>query len=89
MRRPLAGACCRARCWWSQARWSGGRGNEAEALIKQLGGRVGGSVTGKTTYLVSGAGGGQKRTKAEELGTPVLSEQEFVALLEERGWGEA
>ena len=67
-------------------RWSR---NEAEALIKQLGGRVGGSVTGKTTYLVSGAGGGQKRTKAEELGTPVLSEQEFVALLEERGWGEA
>ena len=67
-------------------RWSR---NEAEALIKQLGGRVGGSVTGNTTYLVSGAGGGQKRTKAEELGTPVLSEQEFVALLEERGWGEA
>ncbi len=67
-------------------RWSR---NEAEALIKQLGGRVGGSVTRKTTYLVAGAGGGQKRTRAEELGTPVLSEQEFVELLQERGWGEA
>ncbi len=67
-------------------RWSR---NEAEALIKQLGGRVGGSVTKKTTYLVAGAGGGQKRTRAEELDTPVLSEQEFVELLQERGWGEA
>ena len=67
-------------------RWSR---NEAEALIKQLGGRVSGSVTKTTTYLVAGAGGGQKRTRAEELGTPVLSEQDFVALLRERGWSEA
>ena len=67
-------------------RWSR---NEAEALIKQLGGRVGGSVTRTTTYLVAGAGGGQKRTRAEELGTPVLSEQDFVALLQERGWSKA
>jgi DNA ligase (NAD+) len=67
-------------------RWSR---NEAEALIKQLGGRVGGSVSKKTTYLVAGAGGGQKRTRAEELDTRVLSEQEFVELLHERGWSEA
>ncbi len=70
----------------SLERWSR---NEAEALIKQLGGRVSGSVTKTTTYLVAGAGGGQKRTRAEELGTPVLSEHDFVALLQERGWSEA
>jgi DNA ligase (NAD+) len=64
-------------------RWSR---NEAEALIKQLGGRVGAAVTKKTTYLVAGAGGGRKRARAEELETPILTEDEFAALLTERGW---
>ncbi|MDP6604753.1 MAG: NAD-dependent DNA ligase LigA [Dehalococcoidia bacterium] len=64
-------------------RWSR---NEAEALVKQLGGRVGGSVTKNTTYLVAGDGGGQKRDRSEALGTPVLDEEGFAALLEERGW---
>ena len=60
--------------------------NEMETLIKQLGGRVTGAVTKKTSYLVAGAGGGSKRAKAEELETPILSEDEFLARLEERGW---
>ena len=64
-------------------RWSR---NEAEALIKELGGRVSGAVGKQTSYLLAGAGGGAKRTKAEELETPILSEDEFVARLRERGW---
>ena len=64
-------------------RWSR---NEMETLIKQLGGRATGAVTKKTSYLVAGAGGGSKRAKAEELETPILSEDEFLARLEERGW---
>ncbi len=64
-------------------RWSR---NEVERLIKELGGRVTGSVSKQTSYLVAGEGGGSKRAKAEELGTQVLSEDEFVAHLRERGW---
>ncbi len=64
-------------------RWSR---NEAEALIKELGGRVSGAVGKQTSYLLAGSGGGAKRTKAEDLETPILSEEEFVARLRERGW---
>ena len=67
-------------------RWSR---NEAEALIKSLGGRVGSSVTRKTTFLVAGESGGAKRSKAEQLGTPIVSEEEFVALIEDREQGRA
>jgi DNA ligase (NAD+) len=64
-------------------RWSR---DAIETLIKELGGRVGNSVTKKTTMLVTGAGGGSKRAKAEQFGTPILDEAAFVALLRERGW---
>ena len=64
-------------------RWSR---NEAEALIKELGGRVSGAVGKQTSYLLAGSGGGAKRAGAEELGTPILNEDEFVARLRERGW---
>jgi DNA ligase (NAD+) len=67
----------------SLERWSRDR---IESLIKQLGGRVGSSVTKKTTLLIAGEGGGSKREKAEALGTPVLDEEQFVALLRDRGW---
>jgi DNA ligase (NAD+) len=67
----------------SLERWSRDR---IEALIKQLGGRVSGSVTKKTTLLVAGDGGGSKREKAEALGTPILDEEQFIALLRDRGW---
>ena len=60
--------------------------NEAEALIKELGGRVSGAVGKQTSYLLAGAGGGAKRARAEELETTILSEDEFVARLLERGW---
>jgi DNA ligase (NAD+) len=64
-------------------RWSRDR---VESLIKQLGGRVSGSVTKKTTLLVAGEGGGSKREKAEALGTPILDEERFIAMLRDRGW---
>ncbi len=67
----------------SLERWSRDR---IEALIKQLGGRVSASVTKKTTLLVAGDGGGSKREKAEALGTPVFDEEQFIALLRDRGW---
>ena len=66
-------------------RWSR---NEAEELIKRLGGRVTGGVSKQTSYLLAGEGGGQKRAKAQEAGTTVLDETQFVALLRERGWDE-
>ena len=64
-------------------RWSR---NEVERLVKELGGRVSGSVTKQTSYVVAGAGGGAKRAKAEQLGTELLSEPEFVERLRARGW---
>ena len=64
-------------------RWSR---NEVERLIKELGGRVTGSVSKQTSYLVAGEGGGSKRARAEEVGTEILSEDEFVEHLRERGW---
>lgn len=67
----------------SLERWSRDR---IEALIKQLGGKVGSSVTKKTTMLVAGEGGGSKREKAEAAGTPILDEDQFLAVLRERGW---
>ena len=64
-------------------RWSR---NEVEDLIKRLGGRVSGAISNKTDYLLAGAGGGQKRAKAEQVGTTVLEEAAFLELLRARGW---
>jgi len=56
---------------------------EAEAAIKERGGKSPGSVSGKTTAVVVGEGpGASKVTKAEELGVPVLDEAAFLSLLE-------
>ncbi|MCC6237763.1 MAG: NAD-dependent DNA ligase LigA [Dehalococcoidia bacterium] len=60
--------------------------NEIEELIKRLGGKVGSSVTKNTAYLVAGEGGGSKRTKAEQLGTPILDEDGLLEVLRDRGW---
>ena len=54
------------------------------ALIKQAGGAVSGSVSGKTDYLVVGERPGSKLRKAQSLGVPVLSEGEFAGFLAER-----
>ena len=57
--------------------------SQAKALIENRGGKVSGSVSKKTTYVVAGSEAGGKLTRAEQLGIPVLSEEAFSALLEQ------
>ncbi len=54
---------------------------QAEERIRQLGGEVGSSVTRKTGYLVVGAGPGSKLQKAQALGTQILTDEQFQAML--------
>lgn len=54
-----------------------------EQWIKDNGGKVSGSVSKKTSYLVAGSGGGEKRGKAEGLGVKVLNETELYDLVKE------
>lgn len=57
---------------------------EVKLLIESLGGKVTGSVTGKTNYLINNdtASNSSKNKKARELGVPVISEEEFLRLAE-------
>ena len=54
---------------------------DTEELIKTNGGKVTNSVTSKTSYLITGDSPGSKLTKAQEIGTTVLTESEFLALM--------
>lgn len=57
--------------------------DEATEIIEQLGGKASGSVSKKTSYVVAGANAGSKLTKANQLGIPVLTEQEFLHMVNE------
>ena len=55
--------------------------DEASEMIETRGGKSSGSVSKKTTYVVAGEAAGSKLRKAQELGIPVLTEEEFLKLL--------
>ena len=55
--------------------------DEASMLIKQNGGKVSGSVSKKTSYVVAGDEAGSKLTKARELGVTVITEEELVSMI--------
>ncbi len=56
--------------------------DEAKALIEAQGGKVAGSVSKKTSYVVAGAEPGSKLDRAAELDVPVLDERQFKELIE-------
>lgn len=55
---------------------------EAKAMLEAAGGKVAGSVSKKTSYVVAGEDAGSKLTKAQDLGVPVLDEAGMKAMLE-------
>lgn len=57
--------------------------DEIEDKLRMLGAKAAGSVSKKTGYVIAGAKAGSKLTKVQELGVPVLSEEEFVNMVSE------
>jgi len=55
--------------------------NEAKAKIEQLGGKVSGSVSKKTSFVIAGANPGSKYSDAVKLGIKILNEEEFLELI--------
>ena len=56
--------------------------DEATEKIELFGGKASGSVSKKTTYVVVGENAGSKEKKARELGIPILSEDQFLEMLQ-------
>ena len=55
---------------------------EAAELVEHYGGKVSGSVSKKTDYVLAGEAAGSKLTKAKELGIPVITEKEFLSMID-------
>ena len=55
--------------------------DEASAIIERFGGKASGSVSKKTSYVLAGENAGSKLAKAQELGIPVISEDEFAEMI--------
>jgi DNA ligase (NAD+) len=55
--------------------------DEAKAIIERLGGKASGSVSKKTDYVIAGEAAGSKLQKANDLGITVLTEDEFVKMI--------
>ena len=58
---------------------------EAEARVRKAGGKVSSSASAKTSFVVAGENPGTKLTKAEQLGVPIIDEDEFLKKLGEVG----
>lgn len=56
--------------------------DEATEYIERFGGKASGSVSKKTTYVVVGENAGSKERKARELGIPILSEEQFLEMIQ-------
>ena len=55
--------------------------NQAQALIEEAGGKVTGSVSAKTDYILAGEAAGSKLEKAQKLNISIFNEAEFLAML--------
>jgi len=55
---------------------------QAGAIIEKMGGKVSGSVSKKTDYVLAGEDAGSKLTKAQQLGVTVISEDEFNNMIQ-------
>ena len=59
--------------------------SDAKRLIEDNGGRVVGSVSGATTYVVVGADPGSTLQKGRDIGVEILSEEDFMSVLQSAG----
>ena len=55
--------------------------DEASEIIERFGGKTSGSVSKKTSYVLAGEEAGSKLTKAQTLGVPIITEQEFEEMI--------
>lgn len=55
--------------------------DEASEIIEKFGGKTSGTVSRKTAYVLAGEAAGSKLTKAQDLGIPIITEQEFEEMI--------